>query len=478
MSTRQKKSLLLLVIMTAITTTGFFVLQGVIGYQQKMLRDNLGLLNQISQVKDLYIKVLSAENAKLSRKEKYDLIKIIQDPNYYIGFIEPIKGILESIDISMFADSEQKYIEIVRKNSVKFVTSTKLAGLNEQSLQYNIDNFESAIQSMQNALRELNMLQKVSIEEKINFLEKQKIWIAVISIVIMMILITFSVYFAHKINNQIQVELRAEKAQTELDIQEKLAEDLQKALLPIQQELMDEHFDIAGIMQTADSVGGDYYDYIKKGDDRWFIIGDVTGHGLSSAVVMLCLKFATSMTIHLSEILSPNKVLRTVNYWVNLIKSRFDGELKKKTATFLVLHVDSEGVVEYAGNHPDMLVYDSQTQKLRKAPSHQGYLSIGLLNDTAYDNMLMQTADHRRFVLNSGDKILLYTDGITEARISEQPVEINGKQVECLFEEEGLMDLFHQHSVQNVRHIVNEIIDYSNNLIVDDDITLLAIEKK
>ncbi|MCK4707183.1 MAG: hypothetical protein KAU21_01085, partial [Gammaproteobacteria bacterium] len=70
----------------------------------------------------------------------------------------------------------------------------------------------------------------------------------------------------------------------ELDV----SRQLQKVILPTSEEVSEiESLDIAAFMEPADEIGGDYYEVLKHDDGALFAIGDVTGHGLESGIVML-----------------------------------------------------------------------------------------------------------------------------------------------------------------------------------------------
>ncbi|MCB1305654.1 MAG: GAF domain-containing protein, partial [Leptospiraceae bacterium] len=72
-----------------------------------------------------------------------------------------------------------------------------------------------------------------------------------------------------------------------------LARDVQLSILPAVPD--DSSYIVSAFMHPAEQVGGDYYDYIQKDGKRWFAIGDVTGHGLNSGLVMLMAQTAFGM---------------------------------------------------------------------------------------------------------------------------------------------------------------------------------------
>ena len=65
-----------------------------------------------------------------------------------------------------------------------------------------------------------------------------------------------------------------------------VAQEVQQSLLPTQNPVL-EGFDIAGISDYCDETGGDYYDFIPTSQNRLaVVVGDVSGHGVSSALLM------------------------------------------------------------------------------------------------------------------------------------------------------------------------------------------------
>ncbi|MEM7336592.1 MAG: HAMP domain-containing protein, partial [Chloroflexota bacterium] len=96
-------------------------------------------------------------------------------------------------------------------------------------------------------------------------------------------------YDLQKANDEIKslnAMLRDENGRLSAELE--VAQQLQQMVLPSDEETANvKDLDIAGYMKPADEVGGDYYDVLQVGDSIYLGIGDVTGHGLSSGVVML-----------------------------------------------------------------------------------------------------------------------------------------------------------------------------------------------
>jgi serine phosphatase RsbU (regulator of sigma subunit) len=92
-----------------------------------------------------------------------------------------------------------------------------------------------------------------------------------------------------------------------------VTKQLQQMILPKQSELESiEGLEIAGYMEPADEVGGDYYDVLQQDGKVKISIGDVTGHGLESGVLMLMTQTAVR-TLFESKQTDPVKFLDILN---------------------------------------------------------------------------------------------------------------------------------------------------------------------
>jgi sigma-B regulation protein RsbU (phosphoserine phosphatase) len=100
---------------------------------------------------------------------------------------------------------------------------------------------------------------------------------------------------------------RTEAARRELAI----AQQIQTAILPVSPQVAG--FEIAARMKPADDVGGDLFDVLDFGDTFWVLVGDVSGHGLNSGLVMMMAQAAASAAIADSPRCSPRDVIAAVN---------------------------------------------------------------------------------------------------------------------------------------------------------------------
>ena len=196
-------------------------------------------------------------------------------------------------------------------------------------------------------------------------------------------------------------KLKAENLRmgAELDV----AKQIQQMILPRPEELEQvEGLDIAGFMEPADEVGGDYYDVLQTNDIVTFGIGDVTGHGLESGLLMLMTQTAVRTLQEIRE-LDPVKFLDTLNRTLYQNVQRMNSD---RNLTLAILNY-VKGKVSISGQHETSVVrVDGSIERIDTMDLG---LPIGLDDDIA------DFISHVTVELWPGDGIILYTDGIPEA---------------------------------------------------------------
>lgn len=201
-----------------------------------------------------------------------------------------------------------------------------------------------------------------------------------------------------KLNNCLQAE--NSRLSAELEITQRL----QMMLLPKEKELSQiEDLEIAGFMEPADEVGGDYYDVLQHHGRLTIGIGDVTGHGLESGVLMLMVQTAVRTLMENNET-DPKKFFEVLNRTIYKNVQRMDSD--KNLSLCLIDYHD--GVLSLSGQHEEMLVVRSGGEIERIDTIDLGF-PIGL-EETIKDFVFQA-----QVCLNTGDVVVLYTDGITEA---------------------------------------------------------------
>ncbi|WP_437477128.1 SpoIIE family protein phosphatase [Sorangium sp. So ce1014] len=201
-----------------------------------------------------------------------------------------------------------------------------------------------------------------------------------------------------------QVELR-ERLEQESERQETaLAARLQTTLVP--EELEVEGLELSALMTPAAEVGGDYYDVIATPGGGWLGIGDVAGHGLAAGLVMLMIQSMVSALTSRDPGASPSELLAALN---KAVFKNVRGRLKRdEHATLLLLRYERSGRVTFAGAHDDIIVCSARTRRCVCIPSTGVWIGVLPVIDAV-------TRD-AEFVLEDGDVLVLYSDGVTESR--------------------------------------------------------------
>lgn len=193
------------------------------------------------------------------------------------------------------------------------------------------------------------------------------------------------------------------KAQLERDVS--LARTVQETLLPGREGFQLGALRVAGVCITADACGGDWWLRAALDERRAVVgIGDVTGHGLATALVATSATsgFAAAMTMrHPSEI-NAQLLISSLNLTLANVGR---GEYQMSSA-LAVLDVET-GIIDYAaGGHPSPLVYNRHSRQMASLPAR------GTLLGASVNSQFTS----RQAQLQPGDIIVWFTDGLTETR--------------------------------------------------------------
>ncbi|MFT5701399.1 MAG: serine phosphatase RsbU (regulator of sigma subunit) [Desulforhopalus sp.] len=236
-----------------------------------------------------------------------------------------------------------------------------------------------------------------------------------------------------------------------------LARQIQQNLLPKSNPIFP-GLDIAGRSIYCDETGGDYYDFIEF-DDKYkmgFVIGDVSGHGISSALLMATirgfLRQRTALPGSISAIVSD----------VNVQLTR-DVEDSGNFFTMFYLTIDTKNrSLEWIrAGHDPALFYDSRTSSISelKGPG----IAMGIDLDHHFER-------NEKLDLQNGQIILLGTDGIWEARNSD------GKMFGKNTVKQILMENAHRNANEILEKITSSLTKFQENISSEDDVTCIIIK--
>ncbi|MEO0374893.1 MAG: urea ABC transporter substrate-binding protein [Cyanobacteria bacterium P01_A01_bin.17] len=261
-----------------------------------------------------------------------------------------------------------------------------------------------------------------------------------------------------------QAEAALKKSQTALaraEAELEITHRLQTMLLPSEEELQDvPDLEMAGFMEPAETVGGDYYEVLQHNGKVHIGIGDVTGHGLESSVVMMIAQIAIRTLIQTEEE-DRTKVLNTVN---RLLYENVRRMQIHRHMTLMLLEYCA-GTLHFYGQHEDLVIVrqDGQTQQIET-------LELGFPLGIEPDITPLITEDSVE--LQPGDLVVLYTDGVTEAmNLGDQQY---GLDQLCTVLQQN-----HQRPAVEIRQaVIADLKQHIGSQEVFDDITLLIFKQR
>ncbi|MCK7613287.1 SpoIIE family protein phosphatase [Roseibium sediminicola] len=243
----------------------------------------------------------------------------------------------------------------------------------------------------------------------------------------------------------------------ELDV----AKRIQEMVLPRRSELeVIPEIEIAAFMEPADEVGGDYYDVLFDGAHIKVGIGDVTGHGLESGVLMLMVQ---SVARALQEQGDPDPIafLDVLNRAVykNIARTKSDKHL---TLAFVDYENDK---VTLSGQHEEVLIIRANGDIERIDTMDLGF-PVGLEADISPFVATLELD------FGPDDILVLHTDGITEAENENGDMYGLDRLSDCAQENR-------ENSAKGIAEaVINDVKSHIGNYKVFDDITLVVLKHR
>ena len=245
-----------------------------------------------------------------------------------------------------------------------------------------------------------------------------------------------------------------------LDEQLEIARNIQQDLIP-QDGIENEFISINGFYKAAAGVGGDYYDYIQIGNDKYGVImSDVAGKGVPASLMMIMIRAVFKSLIH-SGMSAPSRVVTLMNDTLasDISSDRF------ATLLFGVFDQENKNFRYTNAGYGPLMVYKKEKNNCVLVDPPKGSVPIGVMPEMEYD-------EENPISLNVGDSIVLFTDGIHEARNDTD-------------EEYGMERLSHiipNFADRNSKEMANLIIDdvsrFVGNTEQYDDMTLTVMKVK
>jgi phosphoserine phosphatase RsbU/P len=242
-------------------------------------------------------------------------------------------------------------------------------------------------------------------------------------------------------------------AKAKIDEELRTAYTIQKRLLPSSLPVVS-GYSFAAANRPAKSVSGDYYDMVVRPDGRiYFVIADVSGKGITAAIVMSSV--ATAFNIFTRTDPTPADLLRELN--ATLAPKTAPTKFVTLVAGVLNL-ATAEIVFSNAGHVPPLVVSAGGVDTLKITD-----LVVGLFPNAKYQNQTIQ--------LNPGDALVLFTDGVTEAE-NEKEEQLGQATVA-----EMLKSLHRADASRILAAIDEHVRAYIGDVPPGDDVTMLAVTR-
>ncbi|MBZ5562602.1 MAG: PP2C family protein-serine/threonine phosphatase, partial [Acidobacteriia bacterium] len=255
--------------------------------------------------------------------------------------------------------------------------------------------------------------------------------------------------------------LRESQEKSRLESELEIARQVQRQLFP-QTAPSVSGLELYGVCKAARSVSGDYYDFLRLGENRvGLVLGDVSGKGISAALLMAAIQSALRAQFYDGFRPKPGTLaasFSTAEIVARLNLQLYENTPAEKYVTFFFGHYDgATRRLSYtnAGHLPPVLFRHDRIERLRA-----GGTVVGLFASTEYEQA--------EIVLEPGDLLLAFTDGITE------PENTYGEE----FGEKRVLEVaqraLHDPPEVLVEEIYRSISDWTGSPELQDDMTLVV----
>lgn len=237
-----------------------------------------------------------------------------------------------------------------------------------------------------------------------------------------------------------------------------IASEIQTGLMPKAPPQV-EGYDIFGWFRPAEHATGDFYDFVKTKDGRLAVVlGDVTGHGIGPALITATAQ--ASLRSYAKILPDPGSVITMLN---QDLEERIDSG---KFVTLFMGLVGADGRFDYvnAGQTPP-LIWRKATQTIESIPGTGP--ALGMMGDFEYEAAAP-------LMLEPGDRIVAFTDGLVEARHRSRPDRFFGEEgVRAVMAEIAYSD---PTAEELTEMLVKSALEFSEG-VREDDMTVVVVRR-
>lgn len=220
---------------------------------------------------------------------------------------------------------------------------------------------------------------------------------------------------------------------------------------------------LACYMKPAEEIGGDYYDICTVGQRAWVLLGDVTGHGLSSGLVMLIAQSVIRAILHAQPDIGPAALNVLAN---RVLYDNLQRLHEERQMTIVSICVTGKNQFSFSGCHDNIYIYRSATREVEAINVSQMPCGLGFVEAMEEFGVGEDT-----FQLLDNDLLLMVTDGVTEAASG-------GDYGKGVFEEKRLIEFMKSRGHEPIEQIKTELTaklhEFTGGIFHDDVTFLLA----
>lgn len=236
-----------------------------------------------------------------------------------------------------------------------------------------------------------------------------------------------------------------------------IAASLQRDILPLSSPKVS-GLQLIAKNKPASEVGGDIFNFITTNGKTYIYIGDVTGHGVAAALIMTMV--TSLISVFADTCANSYEILVNVNRYIK----RHVKRAMYLTMVMLSWDPKTEKLSYVGAGHEHILVYHATSGQCDAILS--GGIALGMVPDNS------KLIKEQNIDLEDGDFVVLYSDGIIEAR------NVGGEMYGLERLKLALIEFAPQYSVEGVNHhIATQVSNFIEGHAQDDDMSLIVIKR-
>lgn len=240
-----------------------------------------------------------------------------------------------------------------------------------------------------------------------------------------------------------------------------LARKIQNELMP-QNPPENSFYEISAFYESAKEVGGDYFDVIPAGknkEDSILVIGDISGKGIAAALYMVRVQAIVHSLVKATS--DPKEII------INLKNTFSEKLLPEYFLTLITASIKNDGSISMCkAGHPPVLHYKKASNEIETI--NMKGMGIGLNDKGIFE----KTIEEKTIQPCSGDVLLFYTDGITEA-MNNFKAEFGTDKLKRVLEESANLS-----AGEIKQKIITAVYNFRGDTPQFDDITLIVLKAK